>query len=156
MRVGLLSDSHDNEGATRLAARHFLDEGVDLVLHLGDVCTPDTLALLRGLPVQAVRGNNDVMLPQLPDSWQSNLAGVDVFATHGHLRGVLEGALGRVDVALHGHTHQRRATRVGRTLVVNPGALWRTRTRSLAILTLPAREVVFRRVDEDAIGDVLP
>ncbi|MEA3201793.1 MAG: uncharacterized protein QOE90_3221 [Thermoplasmata archaeon] len=155
MRVGLISDTHDNAPAVRHAARFFLEQGVDLVLHLGDVCEPETFALLEGLPVQAVRGNNDVALARLPDSWQSNLAGIDVFATHGHIPGMIRGAVGRVDLILHGHTHKRRLTRFDRSLVVNPGALWRCKERTIAILTLPSLEVAFFPVGEDGVRPAL-
>lgn len=151
MLVGLVSDSHDNEPLVRLAVAFFRAQKVDLVLHLGDVTTPETLALFEGLPVQAVKGNNDALLPALPDSWQSNLAGVDVFATHGHVKKRVERAIGMADVVLHGHTHRRRAERIGGTLVVNPGALFRADVKTLALLRLPDADVAFHEVGYDGV-----
>jgi len=147
VRIGLVSDTHDNEPLVRVAAAFFRERQVDLVLHLGDVCEPETLALLEGLPVQAVRGNNDLG-HALPDSWQSTLAGVEVFAAHGHVPAPLRAAIGRVGVALHGHTHKRRCETIDGTLVVNPGALHRAQVKSVALLELPARRVDFFAVDE--------
>lgn len=61
MRVAVLSDTHSprfwKSCPPRVAAAL---EGVDLILHAGDVCLRETLEELEQLaPVRAVRGNND-------------------------------------------------------------------------------------------------
>jgi hypothetical protein len=66
--------------------------------------------------------------------------GVRLAMVHGHtgrLSELMEG--GEYDVVLHGHTHKRRDETVGRTRVINPGALGgiKWQSRSYAILTLP-------------------
>src|SRR5207245_5879273 len=48
---------------------------------------------------------------------------------------------GRFDYLFYGHTHQAEQHRTGPTLVVNPGALHRTRAKSFAILDLAARHL---------------
>ena len=54
--VGLISDTH---GQLRASAMHAL-EGVELILHAGDVGNRDVLIELNALaPVQAVHGNVD-------------------------------------------------------------------------------------------------
>jgi uncharacterized protein len=87
MRVAVLSDTH--------APRHWKAcppavaarlRGVDLILHAGDVCTPDVLDELSAwAPVHAVRGNNDgVDVAQwgAPDTARLDLAGVAVAMVH--------------------------------------------------------------------------
>ena len=146
--VGLVSDSHDNAPALRAAADFLRERRPGLVLHLGDVTTKETLGLLDGLPLVTLRGNNDPPSIGALD-WSDTLEGVKVHAHHGHLQPRLKEEPG---VLLHGHTHRRRAERVGRTLVVNPGALYRTPQRTIALLRLPTCEVEFYEVREDGVA----
>jgi putative phosphoesterase len=61
-------------------------EGVDAILHAGDVCTPDVLYELSAwAPVHAVRGNNDgadVADWGAPDTLLLDLAGLSVAMVH--------------------------------------------------------------------------
>jgi len=61
VKVGILSDSHDNRGAAEGALLLFRAEGVGMVLHLGDVCSPAVLAAYGdpAIPLRGVFGNND-------------------------------------------------------------------------------------------------
>ena len=142
MLVGLVSDSHDNAPAVRVAVEFLRNQRPDLVLHLGDVTTKETLSTFDGLPLVVLRGNNDPPSMGVLD-WSDTLEGVKVHAHHGHLKPRL---VDEPDVLLHGHTHRWRAQRVGRTLVVNPGALHRAPKKTIALLRLPACEVEFYEV----------
>lgn len=152
MRLGLVADSHDNVPLCEKVAGFFRERHVDHVFHLGDVTGEEALAPFEGLPLVVVRGNNDDELPRLPTSWQQEFAGVKVGATHGHLRGEMARLVRDCDVLLHGHTHRKRAEREGTCLVVNPGALHRTWTRTCALLELPSKTVVFYKVDETGVS----
>ncbi len=61
-------------------------EGVEAILHAGDVCTPDVLyELCAWAPVHAVRGNNDgadVAAWGAPDTLLIDLAGLSVAMLH--------------------------------------------------------------------------
>ena len=61
MRIAVLSDTHSPrhwKGCPPAVAAAL--DGVDLILHAGDVCLVETLEELSAFaPVQAVRGNND-------------------------------------------------------------------------------------------------
>ena len=61
MKVGILSDSHDHRDAAEGALLLFRAEGVGMVFHLGDVCSPAVLAAYGdpGIPLRGVFGNND-------------------------------------------------------------------------------------------------
>ena len=48
---------------------------------------------------------------------------------------------GQWDLVLHGHTHVAAQYRQGSTLVVNPGAIQRTGSPSVAVIDLPSLEV---------------
>lgn len=148
--LGLLSDSHDHAALVAVVASFFRERRVDLVFHLGDVMDPATLAPLEGLPLVVVRGNNDDE-PSWPWTWTQEFSDVRVGATHGHHRGALARLVADCDVVLHGHTHRRRADVEDGTLVVNPGALYRTSMRTCALLELPSRRLVFYEVDEKGV-----
>jgi predicted phosphodiesterase len=66
---------------------------------------------------------------------------------HGDSEEVLRGlvASGQYAYVIHGHTHRRRDQTVGRTRVINPGALGGTRHQehSLCILDLRSGEARF-------------
>src|SRR5262245_66692719 len=56
MLVGLISDTHGLVRPEALAAL----EGSELIIHAGDIGTPEVLEVLRAIaPTFAVRGNND-------------------------------------------------------------------------------------------------
>jgi hypothetical protein len=87
MRVAVLSDTHAPRrwrSCPPQVAQRLRD--VDLILHAGDVCTPEVLEELAGFaPVRAVRGNNDG--PQVaawgaPASVELDLDGLAVAMIH--------------------------------------------------------------------------
>ena len=103
-------------------------EGVELILHAGDVGGADVLAELATIaPVAAVAGNTDPPgMPGLSESLEREIDGVRVHVSHGHEVGrpTPERLLAAYphDVIVYGHTHRQQITRVGGRLVVNPGA----------------------------------
>ena len=62
MLIGLISDTHQPVGPRELAPEiHAAFEGVDLIMHGGDIVHPMVLDWLEAIaPVVAARGNNDV------------------------------------------------------------------------------------------------
>jgi putative phosphoesterase len=146
MLVGLISDTH---GLLRPEAFRAL-EGVELIFHAGDVGGSSILERLGTIaPVQAVSGNID---PEgwLPGAIDVELDGVRVHVSHGHEVGSPTPAkLAERDVAdviVYGHTHRQLLRRIGRTLVVNPGAAGPRRfdvRPSVALLELPRAIVTF-------------
>lgn len=151
MRIGVVSDTHDDAPLCRIAAAWLDAQGLDLVLHLGDVTTLATLRAFDKLPLVALRGNNDAAIPGLSNAWEHVVEDVRVGATHGHLRGEMARLLGSCDVLLHGHSHARREERVGRCLVMNPGALHRAPVKTLALLELPSARVAFHEVTPERV-----
>ena len=124
-RVGLISDTHN-----MLRPSVFdVFEGVDVILHAGDVGDDDILDELGAIaPVYAVRGNTDRYdNPLLPESRDFVISGVRVHVSHGHEVGAkpitLIAAYGDdADVIVYGHTHRELITESDGKLVVNPGA----------------------------------
>lgn len=141
MIIGLISDTH---GLMRPEALRAF-EGVDLILHAGDVGRSAVLDALRGIaPVHAVAGNVDVPGHGLPLVVDLELEGVRVHVSHGHETGspTPERLVSRydADVIVYGHTHRALMRRTGTALVVNPGAAGPVRFRlapSVALLDIP-------------------
>lgn len=106
-----------------------LASATDLVLHTGDVVDPAVLdALGERAPVTAVRGNNDLDLPNLPETIERKIAGVVVAMIHDS--GPTQGRHRRMarrfpdaDIVLFGHSHAPLIEREGEgPLLVNPGS----------------------------------
>lgn len=150
--VGLISDTH---GLVRPDV-HTALEGVELILHCGDVggdSILDELALIA--PVRAVRGNTDPPDdPRLPESIEVNVGGVRIHVSHGHETGAPtpEKLLARYDgdVIVYGHTHEALVVKADGRWVVNPGAAGPRRFNilpSVARMTIRGTDVSIELVD---------
>jgi len=151
MRIGVVADTHHPEFLDRLPERLFdTFKGVDLILHAGDVGGRETLERLALLaPVQAVRGDHDRSLPELPRERVLEAEGRRIAVVHGNrsrlieepvtfvgtvslgylwpapgLDGWLRARFPDADVIVHGHTHEPRLRRLEGTLIFNPGAVY--------------------------------
>ena len=122
--VGLISDTH---GLLRPSVHKAL-EGVELILHAGDVGGLEILEELRIIaPVQAVYGNTDpVGDPNLENELIVPIGGLTIHVSHGHEVGspTPQKLLTTYpqDVLIYGHTHRQLVTHAEGRLVVNPGA----------------------------------
>jgi putative phosphoesterase len=65
MKIGLISDTHDNIENIRKAIREFNEKNVDLVLHAGDFSSPIAVESFAGVKLVGVLGNNDKDIPGL-------------------------------------------------------------------------------------------
>ena len=124
MLVGLVADTH---GLVRPEIFPAL-EGVDLILHAGDVGGRSVLDELSAIaPVRAVFGNTDPPgAPHLETRLLTEIDGLSICVTHGHEVGspTADKLLARytADIIVFGHTHKPLVERSGKRLVVNPGA----------------------------------
>jgi len=119
--VGVIADTH---GLMRPQAIDAL-RGCDLVIHAGDIGTPEVLDALRALaPVHAVRGNVD------KGSWAAQLPMTEVVDVGGRLLHVLhivdaldrDPATAGFAAVIFGHSHKPSIeTRAG-VLWLNPGS----------------------------------
>src|SRR5919107_2527212 len=126
MRLGVISDTHG------LLRPEVFDafEGVDHILHAGDVGKPDILSDLEALaPVTAVYGNTDGadLRRMLPDVASLELDGFDIVVTHGDQLGsptpdALHLAFPDAQIIVYGHTHRPLLRIVDVVVtVMNPG-----------------------------------
>lgn len=148
MKLGLISDTHENMTAIARAVALFNKEGVERVLHAGDIISPITSKefVKLKMPLTAVFGNNDgdklflkekfKGIGELHDrKWEGELGGKKILLIHApDMLDALERS-GVYDVIVYGHTHES-VVRKGKTLVVNPGECcgWITGRCTVAII----------------------
>lgn len=132
MKLGLISDTHDNVPMVKRAVEVFNEETVDLVLHAGDYVAPFALKPFLSLECDflGVWGNNDGDKIALDKMAQGKIVDSPNLKTYGekrillgHYFEVLEALISSQEFFLivYGHTHQPEIRNEGRTLVVNPG-----------------------------------
>ena len=150
--IGLISDTH---GLVRPEVFGAL-EGVELILHAGDVGEGVLDELAAIAPIEAVYGNTDATDdPRLAQSIERTIGGVRIHVSHGHELGspTVERLLAKydADVIVYGHTHQQKVTVVNGRIVVNPGAAGQRRFKlrpSVGVLTIGHGGVVSVRIAE--------
>jgi putative phosphoesterase len=166
MRLGVLSDTHDNIGNLLKALRFFEQAEVSTLLHCGDMTGVTAAQQMAGFTVLYVNGNMDDSAETVKDAlgrlnpanetpglvFTGKLDGVPIAATHGHVSDRLETLVrsGKYRFVFHGHTHRRRDEVAGRVRVINPGALGGVRyePRTVCIVDLESQEVTFHEVAE--------
>lgn len=156
MVLGILSDTHDQARRTAEAVRLLHEAGAEALIHCGDFTSPGILALCTGQPLYFVFGNNDYDV-ELSTAAQNmadvyclghhgivELAGKRIGVAHGHVRkDVHELITQEPDYLLTGHSHIAVEERVGSIRRINPGALYRARSYSVAVLDLATDELRF-------------
>jgi len=131
-RIGVLADTHIPSRSKQLPEallRAF--DGVDLILHAGDILTPEVLTSLGAMaPTVAVAGNNDPQDLALALGTQKELLlnGYRIGLTHGHIgegKSTVERALSHfhgADCVVFGHSHLPYCAWHSDTLAFNPGS----------------------------------
>lgn len=119
--IGLLSDTHGLMRPEALAALG----GSDLIIHAGDVGTPQILEELRALaPVVAVRGNVDKgdWAFQLPLTAVVETSSARIYVLHDLQQLDLDPAAAGFDIVVSGHSHKPGQTKRSGVLYLNPGS----------------------------------
>ncbi len=135
MRIGVISDTH---GLLRPEAEQAL-QGVDLIVHAGDVGKPDILARLKSIaPVFAVRGNvdTDPWAQELPETAVVEADGASLYVVHNLRQLELNPEGGGFDAVISGHTHQAEQWERNGVLYLNPGSAGPRRFRLPVTLAL--------------------
>ncbi|GAC1520449.1 MAG: metallophosphoesterase family protein [Herpetosiphon sp.] len=128
--IGVISDTHGTVDRRALLALI----GVSLILHAGDIGSPDVITQLEQIaPVKAVQGNVDAGTPlarRYPLHLRIEFAGIDIYMTHVGGRPVELAPLLPMPhpmVSIFGHSHRSMLENAGGVLFLNPGAAGRPR-----------------------------
>ena len=135
MRIGIVSDTHNNLRNVREIVALFNDAGVEQVVHTGDITQAKVLDAFAHLcvPMCGVYGNNDqgeleelvragaangfdFVQPPLWLSWFNRR----IVVVHDPLE-LVPLNLTDADIVLHGHTHRLTITHEDQRLTFNPG-----------------------------------
>ncbi|MBP3953954.1 metallophosphoesterase family protein [Gemmata sp. G18] len=157
MRLGILSDTHDELERTRHAIELLRAAGAEALIHCGDLVSPALVAALRVLPSWFVFGNHDSdMVPHLERAaaelgvtclgWGGvvELDGKRIGVAHGHMSADVRRVLAaQPDYFLSGHSHIASDVVSGSVRRVNPGALHRADEFTVALLEVGSGELRF-------------
>lgn len=142
LKIGVLSDTHDDIQNTKKAVEIFNTYKVEYVFHAGDYIYPGMIALFGELnqntKFYGVRGNNDGELIGLINQFNKlenafflnefgrvSIDNRQVGIYHGTNEQLCESLIESqlFDLLILGHTHKKRIEIIGKTLVMNPGPL---------------------------------
>lgn len=134
MKVGIISDTHDNLKNIEKAVKIFNEEKVEIVIHAGDIISPFVINSLKKLnsKVKAVFGNNDGELLLLSKRFteigsiekgpvEFLLDGRKVFLNHEPYNVDTIFKFGGYDIVIYGHTHEKLIKEENNKLLINPG-----------------------------------
>ena len=147
MKIGLISDTHNNLSATIRAACLLLDHGVEAVLHCGDIGASQILDELyarfyeKGVSLYMVFGNCDYGVPDTMN--YPELDGFQICGRFGSVEfdgkkiGFMHGddertycmhaESGQFDYLISGHTHVPHDQQHKSTRLLNPGSAAKSR-----------------------------
>ncbi len=160
MRIGIISDTHDQTERTEQAVELLTNAGAETLFHCGDFVDAAMLELMAAKPCYFVFGNNDVdSVSFLRETakrigatcleWGGTvtLAGQRVAVTHGHRKIEVRSLLAaEPEYLLSGHSHVALDTLHGATRCINPGALHRATEFTVACLDLATDELEFLEI----------
>lgn len=132
MKIGVISDTHIKNPAKMLPNEVFeIFDGVDLILHAGDLLIEEVLIQLEAIaPVIAVAGNNDdyQLVKKYGTRRLIEVGGKRIGLTHGMSRGktymsaYAEFLEDNVDCIVYGHSHIPHNELINNILFFNPGS----------------------------------
>jgi len=164
--VGIMSDTHDRLPLVDKAVKKLEEEKVDLVLHAGDYISPFVIPHFKPFKGKfiGVFGNNDGDHEFLKRRFSEfgleirgvfaevKVDGLRIALLHGGEPGSPPGASELLkslvesecyDVVIHGHVHDAKAYKKGKTLIINPGEVcgYLTGKSTIAVLNTKTLDV---------------
>lgn len=141
MKIGIISDSHDDIESVDKAIDLFNQNFVSYVFHAGDYIFPGIIARFKNLHKEikfyGVRGNNDGELLGIINQF-NQLNNAEFLNEFGHITlqdkeiGIYHGTNSKLvetlqdsqifDVLILGHTHKKMHKKYGKTIIINPGS----------------------------------
>ena len=138
MKIGVMSDTHDNISNTTTVLNAYRERGIDTIVHCGDLTSPEMVPYFNGFRVIFTTGNMDhttgtikKRLGKMHDDsfagtvFTGKVGGMPIAATHSHVEGKIMELVRKKKYKwiFHGHTHEKRDEIIQGVRIVNPGAL---------------------------------
>lgn len=139
MKVGIISDSHDNVPNMEKAITWLNDNKIEQIIHCGDLCAPsiltDILAPKFSGPIHMVFGNvddQDLLSKKVVNlkhvKYYGDLAEIEldkkkIAFIHYPDEAKKLASSGKYDLVFYGHSHKPWEEKVGTTRLINPGTL---------------------------------
>lgn len=140
MKIAILSDIHDNIWNLKKVLLQLEKENVETAILCGDYCAPSTfkMATEQFRSAHCVWGNVDGEKFRITrEIFKNKIKRVILYGEYGeteldnrkiffnHFPGIAENAAKSdvLDAAFHGHTHTAKNEKLGKTILVNPGAV---------------------------------
>ena len=160
MKIGILSDTHNNLSNIQKALDIFSIYQPEYLIFCGDATNIESIQWFCEYPLIYTFGNGDLATGDIAASlkafnkenfagfvYKGELAGKKIAVIHGHWMDQLDELTsnGKYDYVFTGHTHKRMDERVGKTRLINPGAVGGSgdESHSIAILDLNSDELIF-------------
>ncbi len=142
VKIGIISDTHDNIQIAKKAVQYFNLNKVDYCLHAGDIVAPfvaklvfndleckDNLIMVFGNNDGEQRGNRlnfsniGAKIVENGTTYVGTIDNKKIMMQHDIHPTVLEAlaASKKFDIIIHGHTHEPQIKKIENTLIINPG-----------------------------------
>lgn len=165
MKIGIISDTHDQKSRILKAVSVFQKHGIQHVFHCGDVTSLASIQWFCEYQISLSFGNGDILTGEMNQFLKAcnpknqtghqievTLCGKRIGMTHSHLLFVLDQMIENqsYDYLFYGHTHVRTSRLIGKTRLINPGATggMMKETPSVCILDLAKDIVLFEELEE--------
>jgi putative phosphoesterase len=149
MLIGVVSDTHGHVANTLAAVRMLVEFSPAAVFHCGDIGGSEIPTLFAAWPTYFVFGNCDYpedLRPAIKKAKQTCWERFGTIELGGRKIAILHSDDARqfrqvthsdeFDLVCYGHTHAKKIERIGKTLVLNPGALFRASPKTFALVEL--------------------
>ncbi|MFZ2970420.1 MAG: metallophosphoesterase [Minisyncoccia bacterium] len=136
MKIGIISDTHDDIACTKVAIEIFKKQKVNFVIHLGDYVSPPIVRLFKGVKLIGIFGNNDGYKFVLAKAFNEiggemkgdfgiiELDNLKIALYHGEFSEISEALAksGDYDAVFTGHWHKSSIKKIGKTLWISMGS----------------------------------
>ncbi len=162
MKIGIISDTHDNIKDTKKALELFKKEKVKTIIHSGDLTAPFMIDIIDkyNIKTHLVFGNIDDRFLTTKKSLESknivlhgNIAEIKIqgkkfFINHFPKIAELAYKTKEYDYVIYGHTHKKDLRKNNKTTIINSGEiLGRFKEKTIAILDLKTKKVEFYKIE---------
>lgn len=133
MKIAIISDTHDNIPNIQKALGWINKEGIEILLHCGDISTKETMESISSSfkgKITAVFGNMDInpskgwKFPNVQifeETAEIEIGGKKIAIVHKPDKAKELALSQKYDIVFYGHTHKPWKEKIGECLLANPG-----------------------------------